>query len=89
MTVAICGIRFFYQQTLNLNWNIFGIVRPAPEKKLPAILSLKKVRQILDRIRLPRYQICLTTIYPCGLRLQEGTQPPLGHLVNQLRTNSD
>jgi len=24
MTVAICGIRFFYEQTLNRNWAIFG-----------------------------------------------------------------
>ena len=28
MTIAICGIRFCYQQTLNRNWNILGIVRP-------------------------------------------------------------
>jgi integrase/recombinase XerD len=73
MTIAICGIRFFYEQTLQRNWAIFGIVRPAPEKKLPVILSLAEVRQILGRIRLPRYQVCLTTIYSCGLRLQEGT----------------
>ena len=73
MTVAICGIRFFYEQTLNRNWAIFGIVRPAPEKKLPVILSLAEVRQILACVRLPRYQVCLTTIYCCGLRLQEGT----------------
>jgi integrase/recombinase XerD len=73
MTVAICGIRFFYEQTLKRHWAIFGIVRPAPEKKLPVILSLAEVRQILGRVRLPRYQVCLTTIYSCGLRLQEGT----------------
>ena len=73
MTVAICGIRFFYEQTLNRNWAIFGIVRPAPEKKLPVILSLAEVRQILGRVRLPRYRVCLSTIYSCGLRLQEGT----------------
>jgi integrase/recombinase XerD len=73
MTIAICGIRFFYEQTLNRNWAIFGIVRPAPEKKLPVILSLAEVRQILGRVRLPRYKVCLTTLYSCGLRLQEGT----------------
>jgi integrase/recombinase XerD len=73
MTIAICGIRFFYEQTLQRNWAIFGIVRPAPEKKLPVILSLAEVRQILACIRLPRYKVCLTTIYSCGLRLQEGT----------------
>ena len=73
MTVAICGIRFFYEQTLQRNWAIFGIVRPVPEKKLPVILSLAEVRQILAGVRLPRYKVCLTTIYSCGLRLQEGT----------------
>jgi site-specific recombinase XerD len=73
MTVAICGIRFFYEQTLNRNWAIFGIVRPAAEKKLPVILSLAEVRQILGGVRLARYRVCLTTIYSCGLRLQEGT----------------
>jgi integrase/recombinase XerD len=73
MTIAICGIRFCYQQTLNRDWIIFGIVRPAPEKKLPTILSIAEVRQILGRVRLPRYRVCLATIYSCGLRLQEGT----------------
>jgi len=73
MTIAICGVRFLYQHTLNRNWAIFGIVRPAPEKKLPVILSKKEVRQILSCLRLPRYQVCLKTIYSCGLRLQEGT----------------
>lgn len=73
MTIAICGIRFFYEQTLNRNWAIFGIVRPAPKKKLPVILSRAEVRQILGRVRLPRYEVCLTTIYSCGLCLQEGT----------------
>src|SRR2546425_894342 len=73
MTIAICGLRFFYKDTLNRSWTIFGIVRPAPEKKLPVILSVAEVRQILSRLRLPRYQACLSTIYSCGLRLQEGT----------------
>jgi integrase/recombinase XerD len=73
MTVAICGIRFFYEQTLQRNWAIFGIVRPAPEKKLPVILSLADVRQVLGCVRLARYKVCLTTIYSCGLRLQEGS----------------
>jgi site-specific recombinase XerD len=73
LTIAICGIRFFYEQTLQRNWAIFGIVRPAPEKKLPVILSREEVRQILGRIKRPRYKVCLTTIYSCGLRLQEGT----------------
>ena len=71
-TIALCGIRFFFEQTLNRNWTLFNIVRPAPEHKLPVILSLEEVREILNRVRLPRYRVCLSTIYACGLRLQEG-----------------
>lgn len=73
MTIAICGIKFFYERTLNRHWAIFDIVRPPREKKLPVILSPAEVRQILGGLRLPRYKVCLTTIYSCGLRLQEGT----------------
>jgi integrase/recombinase XerD len=73
LTIAICGIRFFFERTLEKEWTIFNLVRPAPEKKLPVILSRAEVRQILAHVRLPRYKVCLTTIYSCGLRLQEGT----------------
>jgi len=72
-TIAICGIRFFFERTLEKEWTIFNLVRPAPEKKLPVILSRAEVRQILAGVRRPRYRVCLATIYSCGLRLQEGT----------------
>ena len=71
-TIAICGIKFFFEQTLNRQWATFGLVRAPREHKLPVILSLEEVREILNRVRLPRYRACLSTIYSCGLRLQEG-----------------
>ena len=80
MTIAICGIKFFFERTLEKGWTIFNLVRPAPEKKLPVILSRAEVLQILSLIRLPRYRVRLSTIYSCGLRLQERTnQEWLGH----------
>jgi site-specific recombinase XerD len=72
ITIALCAIKFFFEKTLNRNWRLLSIVRPAPEHKLPVILSLEEVREILNRVRLPRYRVCLSTIYSCGLRLQEG-----------------
>ena len=73
MTIAICGLKFFFERTMQREWTTFGLVRPAPEKKLPVILSPAEVRTILGGVRLPRYRVCLATIYSCGLRLQEGT----------------
>jgi len=71
-TIALCGIKFFYQQTLRREWTTFDLVRPAREKKLPVVLSTDEVRRVLGCLRRPRYRVCLTTIYCCGLRLQEG-----------------
>lgn len=72
-TIALCGIKFFIERTLGKQWTSFDLIRPAREKKLPVILSVEEVQTILGRVRLPRYRVCLATIYSCGLRLQEGT----------------
>ena len=72
VTIALCGIKFFYNYTSRRDWPSVKLIRPKPEKKLPVILSVEEVRRILALIRLPRYRACLTTIYSCGLRLQEG-----------------
>lgn len=72
-TIALCGIKFFVEWTLGRKWTLFELVRPPREKKLPTILSVEEARKILGCIRLPGYRVCLSTIYSCGLRLQEGT----------------
>ena len=56
MTIAIVGIKFFFERVLVREWTIFNLVRPAPEKKLPGVLSREEVRQILRCLKLPRYQ---------------------------------
>lgn len=72
-TIALCGIKFFFEQTLHRDWTTLRFVRAPREQKLPVILSREEVHRLLDCVRLPRYRVCLTTIYSCGLRLQEGT----------------
>jgi len=72
-TVALCGIKFFYENTIQRPWPTLLFIRPGREKKLPVVLSRDEVRQTLSNIELLRYRVCLTTIYSCGLRLSEGT----------------
>ncbi len=43
-TIALCGIRFFYEQTLRRPWTTLRFVRPVREKKLPVVLSRDEVR---------------------------------------------
>jgi integrase/recombinase XerD len=71
MTQSICGIKRFFELTLQRDWTVLHIVRPAKEKRLPEILTIEEVREILNDIRLLRYKACLTVIYSCGLRIKE------------------
>ena len=71
-TIALCGIKFLYEQTLRKEWPTLRFVRPRREKKLPVVLSRQEVRRILAEVTIPVYRACLTTIYSCGLRLLEG-----------------
>jgi integrase/recombinase XerD len=71
-TLALCAIKFFYEHTLKREWHTLDFARPAKEQKLPVVLSMQEVGQILNCIRFARYRVCLTTIYACGLRLLEG-----------------
>lgn len=76
-TVALCGIKFFFENTIQRPWPTLLFIRPGREKKLPVVLSRDEVRVILSNLELLRYRVCLTTIYCCGLRLSEGELRPI------------
>jgi len=71
-TIALCGLKFFYERTLHREWATLDLPRRTREKKLPVVLSTTEVGRILACLRRPHYRVCLTTIYSCGLRLREG-----------------
>ncbi|MGC9197131.1 MAG: tyrosine-type recombinase/integrase [Syntrophobacteraceae bacterium] len=92
-TIALCGIKFFYENTVRRDWPALHLIRAERQKKLPVILSPDEVRRVLSNVRLLRYRACLTTIYSCGLRLQEGTHLKVqdidssrGLICNELQT---
>jgi len=72
ITIALCGIKFLYEQVLHQDWQRFDLVFPRKEKKLPVVLSVEEVRRALAAVKRPPYRVCLSTLYACGLRLQEG-----------------
>jgi site-specific recombinase XerD len=71
-TIALCAIKFLFEHTLQREWTTLALVRPPRSKKLPVILSVDEVQQLLGCLRKPHYRVCLMTIYACGLRLKEG-----------------
>jgi site-specific recombinase XerD len=82
-TIALCGIKFFFQHTLGREWKTFDFLRPQKEQKLPVVLSVEEVCRVLKRVQLYHYRVCLTTIYACGLRLLEGTRLKVSDIDGQ------
>ena len=71
-TIALCGIKFFYEQTLRRDWATVRLAKPKRVKSLPTVLSREEVRRTLTCVHMFRHRVCLATIYSCGLRLGEG-----------------
>ena len=72
VTIALCGIKFFYEKTLRRDWSLTGVPTPKREKKVPVVLTHEQAKAILARVREVRHRACLSLIYACGLRLGEG-----------------
>jgi len=70
----LAALKFLSERTLGQPWAILEFVQPGHEHKLPEVLSVEEVRQVLGQVRQPHYRVCLHTIYACGLRLLEGVQ---------------
>lgn len=74
------AIKFLFRQTLNREMPVLSYVRASVPKRLPVILSRDEVRLVLAQVRLAQYRTCLSTIYACGLRLNEA----VGLTVSQI-----
>lgn len=71
VTIALSGIKFFWQTTLKRDFSLTGIPVPKRRKHMPVVLSRDEVRAILAKVEKSRFRSCLTLIYACGLRLGE------------------
>lgn len=72
-TMRICysGIKFFFVNVLQRNWHLLDIIRAQAEHRLPTVLSVEEVRDILAHVTSQHNHAFLSTVYTCGLRLQE------------------
>ncbi len=70
---AVCGLRFFYRNTLNRRIEIEQIPLPRYEKKLPVILSKEEVKALLEAPKNLGHRAILATMYGAGLRVSEVT----------------
>jgi site-specific recombinase XerD len=71
MRIAYSGIKFFYTHTLPMDWEALRLLKVKRLTTPPTVLSINEVHLILGAARTPQARAFLTTVYSCGLRLQE------------------
>lgn len=71
LKVALCGIRYYYQMMLNINWELFAIAKFSTVTKLPEVLTEEEVDRVLKCVTPFSSYVYLVLVYTCGLRLSE------------------
>lgn len=71
LKVAYSGLKFFYAHTCPQEWATLRKLRVPKQLKLPTVLTIPEVDQIIDTIRKPALKCFFWTVYSLGLRLQE------------------
>lgn len=71
LKVAYCGVRFFYTHTVPRDWVTLKQLRIPKQRKLPAVLSVAEVQQLIAAIEQPHQRAFCVATYSLGLRLQE------------------
>ena len=71
LNVAYSGLKFFYKTTCPREWATLKNLRVPKSDKLPTVLSIPEVDQLMAAVRKPLMRCFLWTVYALGLRLQE------------------
>jgi integrase len=80
MRICYSGIRFFYQRVLGREWRLFALLHAPRERRRPSVLSRSEVHRLLQAAYPFHNQVYFTTVYSCGLRLQEGLHLEIGDI---------
>ena len=65
---------------LQREWHIFGYLKAERPKTLPCVLSKEEITELLSKVRTPHNRAYFSTVYSCGLRLQEALNLEVGDI---------
>lgn len=74
------GLKFFYIHVLKKPWVDLDLVKAPKAQRLPDIVTVAQVRELLLATRVRSYRILFFTLYSLGLRLGEGLRLQVGDI---------
>lgn len=78
--IAYNAIKFFYTHTAPRDWPTLQRLRVQKVKKLPDVLSIDEVRQLIGAVRTLHHRTFFQTVYSLGLRLDEALHLQVGNI---------
>jgi len=66
------GLKFFYTRVLAKTWEDIPLIKPPKTTRIPDILSVEQLQQLVCATRQLSYRVFFFTAYSLGLRLGEG-----------------
>jgi integrase len=76
------GMKFFYSRVLKKTWEDIPLVKPPKTSRIPDILSVAQIQQLIYATRQLSYMVFFFTAYSLGLRLGEGIGLKTGDIDN-------
>jgi integrase len=74
------GLKFFYTNVLGKTWEDIPLIKPPKISRIPDILSVEQLRQLVCTTRQLSYRVFFFTAYSLGLRLGEGVRLKTGDI---------
>ena len=74
------AVKLFFKQTQNLEIDLETLDRPKKSQRLPEVLSLEEVKEILHGSKNLKHKTLLCLLYSCGLRIGEALNLQLNAL---------
>jgi len=74
------GLKFFYSEVLRKPWESLTLIKPPRTSRIPDILSIAQMGQLLAATRIWSYRVFFFTCYSMGLRLGEGIRLTVGDI---------
>jgi len=72
MRICYAALKFFYLHVVRRDWHLLKVIKAPTEKRLPSVLGRAEVERLLGCVATFHNYVYLSTVYSCGLRLQEG-----------------